>query len=490
MELKGFSKTERANIFGGILDTLSLQVPILDITTILTSYGFKQLPWQYKVTMGPHKGIPLILFLNRKGESKFAIGILEQDKEIQMQIRLDEIVAAYNLEISIGAKASVHIFKDETTRPWPQVVKDYRDAVGIKPSSIPKEAYEPVFCTWYGIHHKVNQHWCLENAKIAKKLGLTTFIIDDGWFFDEEGEWGDYARTGDWELSRSKFPDLRGFVTELHEMDMRVLLWISPFMVGRQSKAYKTFEKHLIGEEKRSVRYLEPSSQEVRDYIISKMASLYKDYELDGFKIDFIDSLPKSDGLIDFYREIKNIGSNPIFEFRQYYANMFGLPYGTIYRAVDAPLDFETNLERCILLRVFTPDVPIHIDYLYWHKDEKLENIAKAMIASIFFVPTVSVDLMELSEERKKVIKRWLDFHKECKDVLLFGDFVAYNSNIQVRKNKKAIFGLFKENLIEIEEDLTEVYILNATESENIWIKRGNEIKSVKIPIGEALSLG
>ncbi|MEA3431422.1 MAG: glycoside hydrolase family 36 protein [candidate division WOR-3 bacterium] len=459
----------------------NFEVPVRDLTTILTSYGWKRLPWRHEFETGPHKGIPLVLFLSRDEKVRFAVGLIEQDIPLKMKIDLDEENGRYNIEMNLKSRLKIHIYKTEDRGSWLDTIQEYRKAVGINPPNFSEEAYEPVFCSWYGIHHSVNQNWCLRNAKIAKELGLTTFIIDDGWFFDEKGKWGSYAQTGDWIVSKKKFPQMSKLAIELRDMDMRLLLWISPFMVGKESRAFKRLQPYLIGKESYGVRWLSPAKKKALTYTLGKMDSLYKENKLDGFKIDFVDALPDGDGLLDFYKGLQGLGRNLLFEFRQNYANLFGLQVGAVYRGLDTPLDFEKNLENCILLRAFTPDVPIHTDYIYWHQDEKLENMAKHMIFSVFFVPTISMDLEKLTEEGKNIIREWIRFHREHRNIL-FGDFDASidGSYLGARKGKKAIYALFKPIPLAF-KNLKELHILNGTEKEKIYLDIPENLKFLEV---------
>lgn len=473
MELKDLK--EGVNTLAG--KKFNFAVPVRNLTTILTSYGWKRLPWRHEFETGPHKGIPLILFLSRDEWVRFAVGIVEQNIPIKVKISLDEENGRYNIEMNLRAMSNIQIYKTEDREFWLDSIREYREVVGIDPPQFPKGAYEPVFCSWYGIHHSVNQDWCLRNAKIAKELGLTTFIIDDGWFFDERGKWGSYIKTGDWMVSKKKFPKMSKLARGLRDMDMRLLLWIAPFMVGKQSETFKRLKSCLIGEESYGVRWLSPAKKNATNYILDKMDSLYKENELGGFKIDFVDALPDGKGLLNFYEGLQKLGKNLLFEFRQNYANLFGMQVGAVYRGLDTPLDFEKNLENCILLRAFTPDVPIHTDYIYWYRDEKLENMAKHMIFSIFFVPTISMDLEKLTKEEKNVIKNWIRFHREHRDIL-FGDFDASidGSYLGARKGERAIYALFKPIPLAF-ENLKELYILNGTETEEIYLDVPENLK-------------
>ncbi len=472
----GFEEVRRGRIWRGLLEAQTLKAPIKGITTVRSALtdisDLHRLPWKVEATTGPQKGIPLWLFLNRREESLFSIGLLEQDKVLKFTAVLNEAEACYDIELRLPKPEVVHIYMTRDPRPWNEVVYEYGNEIrlltGLPEPLFPEGSFDPTYCTWYSIHHQVNQEWCIKEGEQASNCGLKTFIIDDGWFFDGTVPFGDYSFTGDWEPASSKFPDLKGFVEAMHRRHTRVLLWIAPFMVGVRSKAWTRFQEKLHGNPEQGVMHLSPTDPEARDYILSVFSRLLSDYTLDGFKIDFIDSIPVyepevADGLMQFYDGLRKMAPEALIEFRQYYSNYFSRRIAPMCRAVDAPFDPDANLWRCILLKTFSPLSPVHTDYLTWHPEEPLENIARALMAGIFFIPTISVPLSSLKPDVKNLMKRWLTFREGHKELLEGGEFFVTGKNIQVRNGVRAIYGLFESPLLTIPETVFEAWILNAT---------------------------
>jgi len=463
----------------------TFRVPVVDVMDILSSLGKKHLPWSDRQTIGPQRGIPLVMFVSKDGLARYSIGTIEQGYEFTVEVRLDEAAAEYVVKFEYRDPTEVTFYVSDEPADWQTVVDDYRKHVQVTPMRAPAAAYEPTFCSWYGIHHQVNQKWSLDAMKLMHELGVNTYIIDDGWFFPEKGEWGSYVKTGDWQVAHEKFHDLKAMVADMHAMGCRVLLWIAPFMVGRESDTYKSMAKYLRGPEDRQVRWLTTNDEHALNHVVDTCARLINDYGMDGLKLDFIDSLPygEANGLGTFYERLKSMFPDKIFELRQMYANIFASQYGMIFRGIDTPLDYWSNLSNMILLRTFTPEPPLHMDYLYWHYDEHEVNVARHMMVSMFFIPTFSFDPMKLKPAHKAIIRKWLDFYNEHRDTLLNKGFRVQKLNIVVGDQSKQIVGYFQPDIVEVEG--AEIYVLNGSESDTVILKREGKHELHRVPIGE-----
>ena len=111
---------------------------------------------------------------------------------------------------------------------------------------------------------------------------------------------------------------------------------------------------------------------------------------------------------------IRSEKADALIEFRQCYATPGMAPYGTQFRAGDVPFDFIDNFQRISQVRISMGDcIPVHADPVYWHPKESPMNISRHMIASLCGVPMLSMDLLDLSETERKIIRRWLRFYQE-----------------------------------------------------------------------------
>ena len=94
------------------------------------------------------------------------------------------------------------------------------------------------FNSWYPFLGEPSAEVLVPLVPIAKQLGCEAFVVDAGWYRDENGEsdadW-DY-RTGDWRVSRQRFPNgLREISNRCREEGLGFGLWFEPEVAGPTS---------------------------------------------------------------------------------------------------------------------------------------------------------------------------------------------------------------------------------------------------------------
>ncbi len=77
--------------------------------------------------------------------------------------------------------------------------------------------------------------------------------------------------------------------------------------------------------------------------------------------------------------------------------------------------------------------IPVHADPAYWHPQESPEMISCHCIAMLLGVPMLSMDVNAMSEDAKKIVRRWLAFYEEHRDTLNFGHWELGYVNGQLR---------------------------------------------------------
>ena len=495
---------------GGVFNiknfSLKLDIPLMDIHGVsmpgkCDNLYLSRIPWQIDEKISSHNNFPFLSFINRKGMNKLALGMKDPKIGYQIKGRLDEKrECEFKLEVNTisniyckSFQSQIFFSREETF--WFELTKIYSEWTETERKDIPLFAYEPVFCTWYAVHQDLHQDWIERTSLEAYKLGYRILIVDDGWFTHdiERGYWF----TGDWEICDTIFKNFKEHVKRVQDIGMKYILWIAPFMIGKSSKAYRKF-KNLLVAPTESFTNLCPQSKLTREHILEVVADLYTRYNLDGFKFDFIDHLPaepclennhdhfcetSGEGIEIILEEVTKclykLGNNiPLIEFRQRYATPVMRRYSTAFRALDTPLDFDTNRRRIINLRSFAGRFPVYSDPIFWHKGESLSNIALHFINCIFSVPMLSIDLLILNDDERQVIKFWTNFFSENRDLLLFGKFVPIFtggdfSEAYSIENGRGILALYNNNSYYIEKkllskNLKELFILNGSNWEGI----------------------
>ena len=171
---------------------------------------------------------------------------------------------------------------------------------------------------------------------------------------------------------------------------------------------------------------------------LEKMERVMREGELDGLKVDFLDSIAPSlrepagrivmEFIRSLVRRVRTVKPDALLEFRQPYSNCCMIPYGTQFRAGDVPFDYLENFRRIASIRLCMGDrVPVHADPAYWHPEESIVNVARHMIAAIAAVPMLSMKLAELSADHTQVVRHFLDFYREHRPTLNLGRWrIAY----------------------------------------------------------------
>ena len=149
----------------------------------------------------------------------------------------------------------------------------------------------PEINTWRAFEENLSQAAIMDFVEQWETHGFRFGCVT----IDEGGTWRE-AAFGDWTPDTKRFPDLRGLIDWLHARGYHVRLWVAPMLVNEKSQAARSplGEHFLVGASGARVRQtgrnalvLDPRSPVVQQHVAATMARLTRDYNPDGFKIDF-----------------------------------------------------------------------------------------------------------------------------------------------------------------------------------------------------------
>lgn len=306
---------------------------------------------------------------------------------------------------------------------------------------VPAAARAPMYSTWYSFHQRLSAASVEHQAALAAQRGFGAIIVDDGWQTNNDGT--GYESCGDWFPSPEKFPDMAAHVKAVKAIGLNYLLWFSVPFAGEASRAFAKFTKRkMLGYWASGKTWvLDPRFPDVREHLIRTYEHAVRDWDLDGLKLDFIDSFRFSgleqtndelgegrdldsvpvavDRLMsDALTRLRAIKPDIMIEFRQSYVGPLMRTYGNILRAADCPNDPLRNRVSIFDIRLISGATAVHSDMLMWNKEETAENIALQFINTLFGTPQVSVRLETLDDARAAVVEHWLQFGKEHADLL------------------------------------------------------------------------
>ena len=395
------------------------------------------------------------------------------------------------------------------------VTEWWENECGYKPAYVPDAAKQPINSLWYSYHQELFADELLKECKLSKPLGMDTVIVDDGWQTHDQGR--GYVTCGDWLMAPNKFPDMRKFVDDVHDIGMKVMLWFSVPFIGIEAKQFDRFKDMMLAESKGSkkVWVFDPRYKEVRDYLIEIYANAVRDWNLDGLKLDFIDNFVlEGKGLedddrrdyqsledaidvlmIDITDKLREINPEILIEFRQSYVGPAIRKYGNMLRVADCPNDCFRNRHNIINLRYTSGKTAVHSDMVMWHYDDTVESAALQLVSIMYSVPQISVRAAKLSDEHRKMLDFYLHFWKENRETLIDGKLIAANpeSGYSIacsEKDGKAIFTSYTDIIIDCGA-YNEIIALNSSRSKTLIIKNANGKKyTVLNCMGDKISEG
>jgi alpha-galactosidase len=357
------------------------------------------------------------------------------------------------------------------------------------PAPIPRAAREPVYSTWYAFHLDLTAEAVEAQCRLARDMGCGVVIVDDGWQTDTVAR--GYASTGDWRPTPAKFPDLRGHVERLQALGLAVMLWFAVPFVGERSAVWRLFEGKLLAYEPHGWDgvwgVLDPRFPEVRAAIVETYERALRDWGLDGIKLDFLDELRlretdtfggtrDTDSVVDALEAVLEQiatglrANNPdaLVEVRQTSTGPFMRRFATMMRAYDCPNDALENRIRTLTLRLLAGHTPVHSDMLMWHRDDTPESAALQLLSVLFSVPQISVRIDELSDAHRELLRFWLSFWLEHRNVLLDGRLrplqpQAGYALVVADDREELVAAAYATELVALPHIPARAYLINAT---------------------------
>jgi alpha-galactosidase len=425
----------------------------------------------------------------------FHAGVHEESGEANCWIRLfDEPLAplsVYEAALRLDTRdLPYHEALSDVSRWWAHLP-------GYEPAGVPETARLPMYSTWYSFHQDLDPVRVEEQCRLAKELGCEAVIVDDGWQTTSK-ERG-YAYTGDWEPVPEKVPGMRAHVDRVHALGMKVLLWYSVPFVGLHSRAWHRFSGMLLEEiERLGAGVLDPRFPQVREFLIETYESALREWDLDGFKLDFVDSFGPSretgggrdydsvpeavDRLLeDTIVCLRRIKPDVMVEFRQSYVGPLMRKYGNMFRAMDCPNDAVENRMHTLDIRLLCGDTATHSDMLMWHAEDPVHSAALQLVNVLFSVPQISVLLDRIPPEHVEMLRFWLGFWRAHRDVFLDGVLQPLHPEaiypaVLARTESKVAAAAYGNTVVPLEGEIPPtILVVNGTLEEDVVLSLADE---------------
>lgn len=424
-------------------------------------------------------------------------GIREEDNRLYFSFHF------YDRQLTKRTRVTAKLRLDARDLFWSDAVAEaadwMTDVSGMKPASVPDAAFAPLYSTWYGFHQDVYQDVIERECAVASKMGMKTIIVDDGWQTDDTNR--GYAFCGDWRMSPRRFPDFKAHVARVHKMGMKYLLWYAVPWMGEKSANLAKFRDKVLYHNRTLKAYcLDPRFPEVREFLVSLYVRALQEWDIDGFKLDFIDSFHFSHGdpavkenyrgrdirslieavqrlMSDIYTRLSAIKPDVLIEFRQAYIGPSIRLAGNMLRVADCPADMHVNRSGIVNLRLTSGKTAVHADPLEWHPTDTPEAAAKNVLCALFATVQYSMKLASLDARHVEMIAHWSRFGAAHVDALQRGRFRAYHPELaypllEGESDAERIFGVYAAETAVSSGPLDKpVYVLNATDASSLIVE-------------------
>jgi alpha-galactosidase len=307
---------------------------------------------------------------------------------------------------------------------------------------------------WEATYFDFDQEKLLRIAQTAKEVGVELFVLDDGWFGKRTN---DRTGLGDWVANRERFPDTIGALSEkIHDMGLKFGLWFEPEMVNKDSDLYRTHPDWILEVAGHSPRHgrnqfvLDFSREEVVDAIYEQMARVIEETKLDYIKWDmnrpltdvFSKSLAPDQqgevfhryvlGLYHLYDRLTTAFPSVLFESCASGGGRFDP--GLLYYAPQTWTSDDTDAVERLKIQYGTSLVyPLstmgaHVSIVPNHQTNRITPLATRGNVAYFGVFGYELDLADLTQAEKEIVKEQIAFYKKERSLIHQGNFYRLRS--------------------------------------------------------------
>ena len=461
--------------------------------------------WAAPLATKVSSSAPVFCFYNAKGRNRLTVALSDAKTLLYSSLGVREEDGRLNcrVEVPLDASAGAHeyrltLYRNQEDVSFAQALRAvsrwWEEACGLTPSPVPPEAKQAMYSSWYSFHQATVAGEIEAECAEAAALGMGSVIVDDGWQ-TEDGSRG-YAYCGDWQVAEGKIPDMAAHVARVHALGMKYLLWYSVPFMGYRSKGFPAFEDKLLCKlDRMQAGVLDPRYPQVRRYLIDTYLRALEAYDLDGFKLDFIDSFSAGEGetppwrpgmdialveqavdrlMTDVLGALRARKPDILVEFRQSYIGPAMRGFGNMFRVGDCPADALSNRVGTLDLRMTSGDTAVHSDMLMWHRDDRDEAVALQLLSVAFAVPQISVRLEGLRPSHRELLAFWLGFLREQRELLLETPLEVeapqnLYSLVRAEKDERAVIALYEGGrLADLHAQSRRIQLLNATAEERV----------------------
>lgn len=307
---------------------------------------------------------------------------------------------------------------------------------------------------WEATYFDFNEDKILDIAKTASGLGIELFVLDDGWFGKRDD---DTTSLGDWFVNNEKLPNgLKGLASKINELGMQFGLWFEPEMISKESNLYESHPDWLIkvpGREdspSRNQHVLDFSRKDVKEYIYERLSAILSENPISYVKWDmnrnmteiWSAKLPAERqqetahrymlGLYEIMEKLTTEFPHVLFESCAGGGGRFDP--GMLYYMPQTWTSDNTDAVERLKIQYGTSmvyplsSIGAHVSAVPNHQVGRITSVDIRGKVAYFGAFGYELDLNQMTTEEREKVKKQVEFYKENRELLLFGNFYRLKS--------------------------------------------------------------
>lgn len=302
---------------------------------------------------------------------------------------------------------------------------------------------------WEATYFDFDETKILEIAKKSCELGIELFVLDDGWFGAREN---DYTGLGDWWVNLEKLPSgIDGLSKKVEDMGMKFGLWFEPEMVNKDSDLYREHPDWILqvperaNTPSRNQHTLDMGRDDVQEYLYEKISKILRESKISYVKWDMNRPMteiwsgvltPKSQGetahryILGLYRLLEKLTQKfPEILFESCASGGNRFDPGMLHYMPQAWTSDDTDAIERIKIQYGSSIVyPIssmgaHVSAVPNHQTGRITSVQTRGNVAFFGAFGYELDLSNITDSDKEIVKRQVKFFKKYRDTIQFGDF-------------------------------------------------------------------
>ena len=313
-----------------------------------------------------------------------------------------------------------------------------------------KERLRPILLnSWEANYFNFTEGKLLNLARVAKKIGIELFVMDDGWFGQRND---DTSSLGDWYPNKRKLPGgVEGLCRKIKDLGLDFGIWVEPEMVNENSDLYRAHpdwviripgKKHSTG---RHQMILDLTRKEVQEFIIDMMTKLLSSCDISYVKWDmnrtftdiFSEALPKDRqgevihryymGLYHVMNTVTKRFPKVLFEGCAAGGNRFDLGILSYFPQIWASDDTDP-LARAEIQTSYSYGYPLstiscHVSDSPNHQTLRRTHSTTRFNVASFGVLGYESNLCDMRKEQLEGYRKQIECYKEWRQTMQYGKF-------------------------------------------------------------------